>query len=286
MSQPVDLVVDRRVLLDVGVGGGDVGLGLVVVVVADEVFDPVVGEELAELVGELGRQRLVGGDDQGGLLDLLDGPGDGGALAGPGDAEEGLEAVAPLDPLGQCGDRRRLVTGRNVQMQCTFLQYNRDTFEFASGGGTWVQLQTRQTWLATTAYTLNQIREPTTDNTLIYKVTTAGTSAGTQPTWPLVTGATVTDGSVVWTCMGLGDTEVYEFLPAEPETLDRRRIGWEWRDGAKVERVTLSKGIVTGGEAIQYRRSQANQMQVTFQIEGQSGVKPYRKIDNFSAVIA
>jgi hypothetical protein len=181
---------------------------------------------------------------------------------------------------------RRLVTGRNVQMQATFLQYNRDTFEFASGGGTWTQLTTRQTWLATTAYTLNQIREPTIDNTLIYKVTTAGTSSGTQPTWPLTTGATVTDGTVVWTCLGLGDTEVYEFLPAEPETLDRRRIGWEWRDGAKVERVTLSRGIVTSGEAIQYRRSQANQMQVTFAIEGQSGVKPYRKIDNFSAVIA
>ena len=33
------------VLLDVGVGARDVGLGLVVVVVADEVLDRVVGEE-------------------------------------------------------------------------------------------------------------------------------------------------------------------------------------------------------------------------------------------------
>src|SRR5215210_3940400 len=47
--QPVDLVVDRRVLLDVGVGGGEVGLGLVVVVVGDEVLDPVLGKELTEL---------------------------------------------------------------------------------------------------------------------------------------------------------------------------------------------------------------------------------------------
>ena len=42
VAQPVDLVVDRRVLLDVGVAGGDVRLGLVVVVVADEVLDAVL----------------------------------------------------------------------------------------------------------------------------------------------------------------------------------------------------------------------------------------------------
>ena len=42
VAEPVDLVVDRRVLLDVGVARGEVGLGLVVVVVGDEVLDPVV----------------------------------------------------------------------------------------------------------------------------------------------------------------------------------------------------------------------------------------------------
>ena len=50
MAQAVDLVVDRRVLLDVGVRRRHVGLWLVVVVVGDEVLDPVVGEELLELV--------------------------------------------------------------------------------------------------------------------------------------------------------------------------------------------------------------------------------------------
>ena len=101
VAQAVDLVVDRRVLLDVGVARGHVGLGLVVVVVGDEVLDPVVGEELAELVGQLGGQRLVGGDHERGPLHLLDGPGDGGALAAAGDAEQGLEAVARVDALGQ-----------------------------------------------------------------------------------------------------------------------------------------------------------------------------------------
>ena len=46
MPQSVDVVVPGRVLLDVEVSLRDVGLGLVVVVVGDEVLDGVVGEEL------------------------------------------------------------------------------------------------------------------------------------------------------------------------------------------------------------------------------------------------
>ena len=101
VAQPVDLVVDRAVLLDVRVARRDVGLGLVVVVVADEVLDPVVGEELAELGGQLGGEALVRCEDQRGPLHLLDRPRHRGALARPGDAEQGLEAVAPVDALGQ-----------------------------------------------------------------------------------------------------------------------------------------------------------------------------------------
>src|SRR5262249_60189562 len=66
VAHPLDLVVDERVLLDVRVRGRDVGRGLVVVVVADEVLDRVPGEELLELSVELGGQGLVVGDDQGG----------------------------------------------------------------------------------------------------------------------------------------------------------------------------------------------------------------------------
>ena len=46
-AHAVDLVVDRRFLLDVRVGGRDVGFRLVVVVVADEVFDGVLRERTA-----------------------------------------------------------------------------------------------------------------------------------------------------------------------------------------------------------------------------------------------
>jgi hypothetical protein len=51
VPQAVDVLVDLGVLLDKGVRARDVSLRLVVVVVADEVLDGVVGEELAELAG-------------------------------------------------------------------------------------------------------------------------------------------------------------------------------------------------------------------------------------------
>jgi hypothetical protein len=72
VAQPVDLLVDRRVLLDVQVLARDVRLGLVVVVVGDEVLHRRVGEERAELVAQLRGQRLVVGHDQRGLLELGD----------------------------------------------------------------------------------------------------------------------------------------------------------------------------------------------------------------------
>ena len=59
--QPLDVVVDRRVLGDVRIGGRDVGLRLIVVVVRDEEFDCALREERLELPVELGRERLVVG---------------------------------------------------------------------------------------------------------------------------------------------------------------------------------------------------------------------------------
>ena len=88
VAQPLDLLVDRGVLLDVGVRLRDVRLGLVVVVVRDEVLDRVVRQQLAELVGQLGGQRLVRRHHQGRALQPLDQPGGGRGLAGAGRAEQ------------------------------------------------------------------------------------------------------------------------------------------------------------------------------------------------------
>lgn len=59
-------------------------------------------------------------------------------------------------------------------------------------------------WAAATAYTSGQSVEPTTPNGFRYECTTSGTSHATiEPTWPLTpVGATVTDGTAVWTLRG------------------------------------------------------------------------------------
>ena len=114
MAEPIDVVVDRRVLLDVRVTRRDVGLGLVIVVVTHEVFDAIVGEELPHLLGQLCSETLVGGEDQRRSLGALDRPRDRGALARARDAEQGLVAESLFDSVGEFADRRRLITGRRI----------------------------------------------------------------------------------------------------------------------------------------------------------------------------
>ena len=62
-TELVELVVDGGFFFDVEVAGGNVGLGLVVVVVGDEVLDGVGGEKLLELVIELRGESFVVGED-------------------------------------------------------------------------------------------------------------------------------------------------------------------------------------------------------------------------------
>src|SRR5438094_1342558 len=112
VAQAVDLLVDGRVLLDVEIAARDVGLGLVVVVVGDEVLDRVLREERAELVAQLGGQRLVVREDERGLLDGLDRPGHRHRLAGARGAEQRQGALAGLEALGERDDGVRLVGGR------------------------------------------------------------------------------------------------------------------------------------------------------------------------------
>lgn len=56
-----------------------------------------------------------------------------------------------------------------------------------------------KTWKPSHAYAVNDLAEPPAILDFIYQVTTAGTSALVEPAWPTTDGATVTDGTVVWT---------------------------------------------------------------------------------------
>ena len=86
VAQAFDVLVARRVLLDEGVARRHIRLGLVVVVVADEVLDRVLGEEVFELCVQLRRQSLVGRQHQSRAVHLLDHGRHGEGLARTGDA--------------------------------------------------------------------------------------------------------------------------------------------------------------------------------------------------------
>ena len=114
VAQTVDLVVDSAVLFNIGIGAGNVGLRLVVVVVADEVLHRIVGEKRAELGTQLCRQRFVVRQHQRGAVALGNDVGHGKGFAAAGHAQQGLAAVTPLHPLHQLRDRLRLVTGGGI----------------------------------------------------------------------------------------------------------------------------------------------------------------------------
>lgn len=61
----------------------------------------------------------------------------------------------------------------------------------------YLKLRDGRSWEATAAYVLGECVDPGTWGGNRYKVTTAGTSASSEPTWP--GSGTVSDGSVVWT---------------------------------------------------------------------------------------
>ncbi len=112
VAHAVDLLVDRGILLDIGVGARDVGFRLVIVVIADEILDRVVGKETPELAVELRRQRLVGREDQRRALRRFDHLRHGEGLARAGDAEQHLGAVVAPRAFDQFDDRLRLIALR------------------------------------------------------------------------------------------------------------------------------------------------------------------------------
>ena len=112
MAHAVDLLVDGGFLFDVGVGARDVGFRLVVVVIGDEIFHRVVGEERLELAVELRRQSFVRREDQRRALRRLDHLGHGEGFARAGDAKKNLRAVVALDAFDQFADRLGLVALR------------------------------------------------------------------------------------------------------------------------------------------------------------------------------
>jgi hypothetical protein len=110
VAEPSISSLRARVLLDVM--PPEVRFRLGVVEVADEVLDRVVREELGELRVQLGRQRLVVGEDEGRPVVAGDDVRHRERLARAGHAKERLVAHPPAEAVGEPVDGGGLVTGR------------------------------------------------------------------------------------------------------------------------------------------------------------------------------
>jgi hypothetical protein len=111
----LDVLVDRAVLLDEQVALRHIGLGLVVVVVADEVLDGILREELAELAVELRGECLVRRKNDRRAAAARDDVCHREGFARAGDAKQRLERKAVVDAFDEFVDGLRLVAGRRVR---------------------------------------------------------------------------------------------------------------------------------------------------------------------------
>ncbi|WP_067986238.1 hypothetical protein [Neptuniibacter pectenicola] len=80
-------------------------------------------------------------------------------------------------------------------------------------------------WEASTAQVVGYSAEPTVGNGRRYQVTTAGTSDATEPTWPTSIGSSVTDGTIIWTCVSSTHETTEVKLAATALDLDTATAG-------------------------------------------------------------
>ena len=113
-AEPVDLIVDRTVLLDKRVGMRDVGLRLIIIIIGDKVFHRIFGEELLELAAELRSQCFVVGEHQRRAVEGGNDVGHRERLARAGDASQHLFVQAVFKPGDKRPDRLGLISHRLI----------------------------------------------------------------------------------------------------------------------------------------------------------------------------
>lgn len=98
-------------------------------------------------------------------------------------------------------------------------------------------------WAASTSYSVGDIVRATTlqASGLVFRCTTAGTSASSEPTWATSVGNTVTDNTAVWTAVASAYEELAQLAPSAivelfELTLDSTLHGstdtYRWHNGA------------------------------------------------------
>ena len=114
MTQFVYLVIDIGVFLDIQIGGRNVGFGLVIIIIRNEILYGVIGEEFFELSVELRRQSFIMRDDERRLLHGFDDLCHSKSFAGAGDAHKRLSLLSGKYAVGDLSYRLRLIARRSV----------------------------------------------------------------------------------------------------------------------------------------------------------------------------
>ena len=126
MAQAIDLIIDGTVLFNVGVGGRDVRLGLIIVVVRNKILHRIVRKKLAEFRAELGRQSFVVGQHQRGAVYPGNHVGHGKGFAAAGYTQQGLGPISGLNAFYEGINGLRLIAGRLIrchQLEFAFLHF-------------------------------------------------------------------------------------------------------------------------------------------------------------------
>jgi hypothetical protein len=105
-----------------------------------------------------------------------------------------------LDTHEVFSDVTNEVTGTNYSAGGTTLGSKTVTYTAANSWAT--------TWVTLTPQVVGDIVRPTAGNGHLYRCIVAGTTAAGQPTWPTVSGQTVTDGTVTWAEIGRAVTQL------------------------------------------------------------------------------
>ena len=114
MAQTVDLVVYGRVLFYIQILPGDIRLGLVVIVIGNEIFHCVFGKKFTEFRAKLGSKCLVMRQNECGTVTFCDDIRHRKGLTRACDTNKRLRTVTAKNALGKSFDRFRLVTRRLI----------------------------------------------------------------------------------------------------------------------------------------------------------------------------
>ena len=106
-----NLLVDGKVLFNIGIGNRNVGFRLVIVVIGDEELDCIFREELFEFAVKLCGQGFIVAEYKCWPVQFCDHVGDGKGFAGTGHTEQDLRRITALQPFNKLPYRFRLIAG-------------------------------------------------------------------------------------------------------------------------------------------------------------------------------